>query len=329
MLVSAETLTAPPPQATQSADTQAITQAGVAAASLLLEAMQAIGTPGVSRQPISSQGAGPSTAPIVVESSSSDEPMAQATEQVTTALQAQHEEIRFKMEQDSPDNSLFSFAVALSDDEEIASRQVALSSVPDDVRAKLTNIRSLLQGDIGRLVEDASPIRQLFSDVSGRVPEEAEEALAPPAFIESMRIPVFRALRHMADRAKLAKTREDENAFKRQAQEANRRIHVLEDSRPAIISEIDRLKRRRAELAKEMEQVTKAISAEEDKLQELPSAIADLTRERPRFAQEALRLHRNASEVPGSAEEDQRVLDSADQIRRRAITAIDTLLGNL
>ncbi|MCQ8064038.1 hypothetical protein NP303_25080 [Salmonella enterica] len=133
----------------------------------------------------------------------------------------------------------------------------------------------------------------------------------------------------MADRAKLAKTREEEDAFKRQAQEAHRRIHVLEDSRPAIIGEIDRLKRRRAELAKEMEQVTKAISAEENRLQELPSAIADLTRERQRFAHEALRLHRSASEVPGSAEEDQRVLDSADQIRRRAITAIDTLLGNL
>ena len=78
-----------------------------------------------------------------------------------------------------------------------------------------------------------------------------------------------------------------------------------------------------------MEQVTKAISAEESKLQELPSVIADLTRERQRFAHEALRLHRSTSEVPGSAEEDQRVLDSADQIRRRAITAIDTLLGNL
>ena len=58
---------------------------------------QAIGTPSASRPPISSQRAGPSTAPIVVESSSSDEPMAQATEQDTTASQAQHEEIRFKM----------------------------------------------------------------------------------------------------------------------------------------------------------------------------------------------------------------------------------------
>ena len=57
---------------------------------------QTIGTPRVSRQPISSQGAGPSTVPIIVESSSSDEPTVQATDQNTTALQAQHEEIRFK-----------------------------------------------------------------------------------------------------------------------------------------------------------------------------------------------------------------------------------------
>ena len=153
--------------------------------------------------------------------------------------------------------------------------------------------------------------------------------MAPAAFIESMRIPVFRALRHMADHAKLAKTREEEDAYKSQAQEVHQRIHFLEDSRPGIIGEIDRLKRRRAELAKEMEQVTKAISAEEKRLQELPSVIADLKRERQHLAHEALKLHHNASEVPGSADEDQRVLDSADQIRRRAITAIDTLLGNL
>ncbi|XP_072151288.1 uncharacterized protein [Setaria viridis] len=294
-----------------------------------LPSVEVIGTPSAPQPPVFSQGVGPSTTPIVVESSSSDEPMAQAPEQGVTTSQMQHEEIRFKVEQDTPDNSLFSFSVALSDDDEVASRQVTLSSIPNDVRAKLASIRSLLQGDIGRLVEDASPIRQLFGDVSGQVPEEAEEALAPATFIESMRIPVFRALRHMADRAKLAKTREEEDVFKRQAQEAHRRIHFLEDSRPGIIGEIDRLKRRRAELAKEMEQVTKAISAEEKRLQELPSVIADLTRERQRLAHEALKLHRSASEVPGSADEDQRVLDSADQIRRRAIAAINTLLGNL
>nr|TKW02840.1 hypothetical protein SEVIR_7G035658v2 [Setaria viridis] len=144
-----------------------------------------------------------------------------------------------------------------------------------------------------------------------------------------MRIPVFRAVRHMADRAKLTKTREEEDLYKRQAQEVHQLIHFLEDSRPRIVGTIDRLKRRRAELAKEMEQVTREITAEEKRLQELPSVIADLKRERQHLAHEALKLHRHMSEVPGSAEDDQRVLDSADQIRRRAIAAINALLGDL
>nr|TKW33785.1 hypothetical protein SEVIR_2G262350v2 [Setaria viridis] len=270
MITSAETSAALPLPTAGEVDIQVVTEAGAAAASLLVEAMQ-----------------------------------------------------------DTPNNSLFSFAVTLSNDEEVASRQVTLSSVPDDVRAKLASIRSLLQEDIGRLVEDALPIRQLFGDVSGRVPEEAEEALAPAAYIESMRIPVFRALCHMADRAKLTKTREEEDLYKRQAQEVHQRIHFLEDSRPGIVGTIDRLKRRRAELAKDMEQVTKEITAEEKRLQDLPSVIADLKRERQHLAHEALKLHRHMSEVPGSAGDDQRVLDSADQIRRRAIAAINALLGDL
>lgn len=124
--------------------------------------------------------------PIIVESSSSDELVAPAPEPRVALPQAQVEEIRLKevrdlssesadflfpsanlffliltllQEQDTPNNSLFSFAVTLSDDEEVASRQVTLSSVPEDIRAKLGSIRTLLQEDIGRLVEDASPIR--------------------------------------------------------------------------------------------------------------------------------------------------------------------------
>jgi len=118
------------------------------------------------------------------------------------------------MEEDTPNNSLFSFAVPLFDDEEVASRKVPLSSIPDDVRAKLESMRTLLQDDIGRLVGDASPIRRLLNDIRGRIPEEATETLLPTAFIESIQIPVFRALRHVADRAQLAKTREEANSYK-------------------------------------------------------------------------------------------------------------------
>ena len=142
-----------------------------------------------------------------------------------------------------------------------------------------------------------------------------------------MQTPVSRALRHMADRAQLAKTREEADSYKHRAQEVHRRINFLKSCRPDIVGTIDRLKRRRAELAKEMEQITKDIAAEEKKLQELPSIISEQKQERQHLARETIRLRRHMSEVPGSADDDQRVLDSADQIKRQAIAAIDAFLG--
>ena len=66
----------------------------------------------------------------------------------------------------------------------------------------------------------------------------------------------------MDDCAKLAKAREEEDSYKHRAQEVHQRISFLESSRPDIVSDIDHLKRRRADLATEMKQVTKAIAVE-------------------------------------------------------------------
>ena len=76
-----------------------------------------------------------------------------------------------------------------------------------------------------------------------------------------------------------------------------------------------------------MEQVTKAIAVKEKRLQDLPSVIAELKQERHNLVHEAIKIHRRMPEVPGSADDDQKILDSADQVRQRAITAINALLG--
>jgi len=51
----------------------------------------------------------------------------------------------------------------------------------------------------------------------------------------------------------LEKVRREEESYKQRAQEVYRQIGILETSRLSIVSAIDQLKRRRAELAKEME----------------------------------------------------------------------------
>ncbi|XP_022685422.1 uncharacterized protein LOC111258439 [Setaria italica] len=116
-------------------DPQAATKAGAAAASLLVEVVQAVQvapvqSPQQLATPQAEIGAPATLGTSIV-------PFQQSSAEQPTE------------EQDAPNNSLFSFAVTLSDDEEVASRQVTLSSITDDVRAKLESIRILLQQDIG------------------------------------------------------------------------------------------------------------------------------------------------------------------------------------
>ncbi|RLN11439.1 hypothetical protein C2845_PM09G06460 [Panicum miliaceum] len=101
-------------------------------------------------------------------------------------------------------------------------------------------------------MEDASPIRRLFNEVKDRIPDEVSENLGYAAYIEGMQIPVSRALQRMADRAQMAKTQEEVDSYKHRTQEVHHKINFLENCRPDIVGAIDRLKRRRAELAKEM-----------------------------------------------------------------------------
>jgi hypothetical protein len=52
------------------------------------------------------------------------------------------------------------------------------------------------------------------------------------------------------------------------------RIKFLSFSRPDFVSSIDQLKKRRAELMKELDQVGQDLSTEEQKLADLPGTIA-------------------------------------------------------
>ena len=51
------------------------------------------------------------------------------------------------------------------------------------------------------------------------------------------------------------------------------RIEVLENSRPGIVAEIDRLKARRAQIMKELAEVSTSLQEEENKLDPLPEDI--------------------------------------------------------
>jgi hypothetical protein len=88
--------------------------------------------------------------------------------------------------QDSPDNSMFSFAIGVNPSEEIQPSAES-AELPNDVRLKLQEILPLLDQDVSQLVKDAEPIRAILKSLEGRLPESIEDALVHVAFIESHR----------------------------------------------------------------------------------------------------------------------------------------------
>ncbi|CAN6348214.1 unnamed protein product [Urochloa humidicola] len=118
----------------------------------------------------------------------------------------------------------------------------------------------------------------------------------------------------------LLKTKKD------QATETKDRIDFLESNRSSIVNWIDWLKARRAELAKEIALLKDELTIEEQKLRDLPDTVTDLKKTLSAQVSDTVKLHKSIKQIPGSAEDDQRTIDEIEQIRRRAISAVDDLL---
>ena len=77
----------------------------------------------------------------------------------------------------------------------------------------------------------------------------------------------------------------------------------------------------------ELKQVEEALSQAQQEESQLPEAIKTLEQERNIQARKALQMKKKLKPVEGCADEDIREIEEADQIRLRAISAIQALLN--
>jgi len=84
---------------------------------------------------------------------------------------------------------------------------------------------------------------------------------------------------------------------------------------------------RREALLIELKQVEEALTQAQQEENQLPNALKTLQQERDVQAHKALQMKKKLKLVEGSADEDTREIEEADQIRLRAISAIQTLLN--
>ena len=86
---------------------------------------------------------------------------------------------------------------------------------------------------------------------------------------------------------------------------------------------------KRGRLIKELEQVNQEIADVDNRLSQLPLALQQLEAEKQEQARQTYQLHKSIKTVPGSAEADIKETQDADDIRLRAISVIQNVLGSL
>jgi chromosome segregation ATPase len=129
------------------------------------------------------------------------------------------------------------------------------------------------------------------------LPADVEDALLLVAFIEGHQFKVFRAKQHLSDCASQVElitqkeaSRSQKEASRSRANDIKARVETLENFCSIIVSEIDLLKARRAELRKELEAITLALAEEVKRMEPLPNAIEKMKADMKTSIREAIRL---------------------------------------
>ena len=158
------------------------------------------------------------------------------------------------------------------------------------------------------------------------LPDELVEALTPVAFMEFHKITVTRTLRRLSDRRAQAEQVKLAALAEQKAEEEKQKHEAVQTKSAEIRPRLDRLKKERADLQAALAAKEKEIHAEEAALaknfEELENHQAALTSAINQAMQQrdAIRI------IPGSLEDDLRVLNDIDKIRLNAIAAIQRFL---
>jgi len=229
-------------------------------------------------------------------------------------------------EQDSPD-SLFSFAIEIFDDEgEEASSSQAIWISSAEIRAKLEDLLALLHQDTAQLVNDSDPTKAMFKALRGQIPADAEEILFKAAHLESRQLQYQKATQRLADRATHAQLLEAVMKVKHLADEKHKSIGILKSSGEMLKQKISNLSAKREALLAEHKQVEESLSQAQQEESELPKMIKTLEQERNTQARKAMQMKKKLKPIEGSADEDIKEIEEADQVCLHAISTIQALL---
>ena len=191
----------------------------------------------------------------------------------------------------------------------------------------MEDLLALLHQDTAQLVDDFDPAKVIFKTLRDQIPTDAEEILFQAAHLESRQIQYQKATQRLADRVAHAWLTEEMLRVKHAADEKHKSIDILQSSGDELKQKISDLSAKREALLAELKQVEEALTQAQQEESQLSDALKTLQQERDVQARKALHMKKKLKLVEGSADEDTREIEEANQIRLRAISTNQALLN--
>jgi chromosome segregation ATPase len=164
------------------------------------------------------------------------------------------------------------------------------------------------------LAQDVEPIRAIFKQIQGQLPRDLKAKMLQVAFIENRQLIVQEAQDRLEESRLQEQLTQDREKLDSSMADLDNRIEFLSSSRLDIVSNVDRSKKRRAELMKGLSQVEQDLRTEEQKLSDFPGTIAAMQEQRDSIARQAQALRSQEQPIPSSADTDRQEIEAVDQL---------------
>nr|QBA09454.1 DUF1409 domain-containing protein [Oryza sativa Japonica Group] len=208
-------------------------------------------------------------------------------------------------------------------EEDTTSKATALLS--DDVKKTLEDISHRLGASLDNLVTNCGSIRARFADIQASLPDELVDALTPAVYLEQHQFKLEKARQRLAD---LRECKDIEATIQTNRQLVHEEKAKLDQlSEGPIKSNIDRLEARKIELLAQLQECNAELDLKHRKLADLPQAIEEQKARLKSAIKNVAEMTKSLKVIPGTDAQDAQAIEEINQIRQRAISAIQRYLS--
>ncbi len=193
------------------------------------------------------------------------------------------------------------------------------------MKKTLEDISHRLEASLDNLVTNCGSIRARFADIQALLPDELADALTPAVYLEQHWFKLEKAKQRLAD----CRERKDIEV----TIQANRQLVHEEKAKLDLLSEgpikanIDRLEAWKIELLAHLQECNAELDLEYKNLADLPQVVEGQKARLKSAIKNVADLTKSLKVIPGTDVQDAQAIVEVEQIRRKAILAIQSYLS--